>query len=131
MSPRLSSRELTLVGDALAVLSKPEAYGSTREWRAAVCRAVVPLLDAAPTAPTAPPTPRALSDAELRARFALTAREVEVARLLAVGRSAREVASTLGLSYYTARHHVEHVLAKLGVRSRAAVASATAQTSPS
>lgn len=70
--------------------------------------------------------PRALSDAELRARFALTAREVEVLRLLAVGRSAREVAESLGLSYYTARHHVEHVLAKLGVRTRAAVASATA-----
>ena len=128
MPPRLSSRELTLVGDALAVLSKPEAYGSTREWRAAVFRAVFPLLDAASSAPSAP---RALSDAELRARFALTAREVEVTRLLALGRSAREVASTLGLSYYTARHHVEHVLAKLGVRSRAAVASATASSSPS
>lgn len=70
--------------------------------------------------------PRALSDTELRERFALTAREVEVLRLLAVGRSAREVAEALGLSYYTARHHVEHVLVKLGVRTRAAVASATA-----
>jgi DNA-binding CsgD family transcriptional regulator len=68
--------------------------------------------------------PRALSDAELRERFALTAREIEVLRQHAVGRSAREVASSLGLSYYTARHHVEHVLAKLGVRTRAAVAAA-------
>jgi DNA-binding CsgD family transcriptional regulator len=69
--------------------------------------------------------PRALSDVELRERFALTAREIEVLRLLAVGRSAREVSVSLGLSYYTARHHVEHVLAKLGVRTRAAVAAAT------
>jgi len=68
--------------------------------------------------------PRAQSDAELRERFALTAREVEVLQLLAVGRSAREIAATLGISYYTARHHVEHVLAKLGVRTRAAVAAA-------
>jgi DNA-binding CsgD family transcriptional regulator len=47
-----------------------------------------------------------------------------VLRLLAVGRSAREVAAALGISYYTARHHVEHVLAKLGVHTRAAVAAA-------
>ena len=72
----------------------------------------------------APPSAR--SDAELRDRFALTAREVEVARLLAVGRSAREVAATLGISYFTARHHIEHLLAKLGVRTRAAVAAAIA-----
>ena len=68
-------------------------------------------------------TPRAPSDAELRERFGLTAREVEVTRLLAIGRSAADVASTLGVSYYTARHHVEHVLSKLGVRSRSVVAA--------
>ena len=72
----------------------------------------------------APPCAR--SDAELQDRFALTAREVEVVRLLAVGRSAREVAATLGISYFTARHHIEHLLAKLGVRTRAAVAAAIA-----
>lgn len=70
----------------------------------------------------APPSAR--SDAELRDRFALTAREVEVARLLAAGQSAREVAAMLGISYFTARHHIEHLLAKLGVRTRAAVAAA-------
>lgn len=69
---------------------------------------------------------RSLSDAELHERFALTARELQVARLLAAGRSAREVAGALGISYYTARHHVEHVLAKVGVRSRAAVAAVLA-----
>jgi DNA-binding CsgD family transcriptional regulator len=68
-------------------------------------------------------TPRAPSDAELRKRFGLTAREVEVTRLLAIGRSAANVAATLGVSYYTARHHVEHVLSKLGVRSRSVVAA--------
>jgi DNA-binding CsgD family transcriptional regulator len=70
--------------------------------------------------------PRAYSDGELQDRFALTTREIEVLRLLAVGRSAREVAAALGISYYTARHHVEHVLAKLGVHTRAAVAAAVA-----
>jgi DNA-binding CsgD family transcriptional regulator len=85
---------------------------------AALGAATIVLVRAAP--------PRALSDAELRDRFALTSREIEVLRLLTVGRSARDVAATLGISYYTARHHVEHVLAKLGVRTRAAVAAAIA-----
>ena len=67
--------------------------------------------------------PRAPSDADLRKRFGLTAREVEVTRLLAIGRSAADVAATLGVSYYTARHHVEHVLSKLGVHSRSVVAA--------
>jgi DNA-binding CsgD family transcriptional regulator len=71
-----------------------------------------------------PASPRMYSDTELADRFALTAREIQALRLLAVGRSAREVAATLGISYYTARHHVEHVLAKLGVHTRAAVAAA-------
>ena len=68
--------------------------------------------------------PYVQSDVELRERFGFTRREIDVVRLLAVGRSAREIADTLGISYYTARHHVEHVLEKLGVRTRAAVAAA-------
>jgi DNA-binding CsgD family transcriptional regulator len=53
------------------------------------------------------------------ARFRLTAREAQVAELLALGRSNVAVAKTLGISEHTARHHTESVLAKLGVRSRA------------
>jgi DNA-binding NarL/FixJ family response regulator len=65
-----------------------------------------------------------LATAELRARYALTRREVQVARLLARGRTNAEIARTLGLSAATARHYTEHVLAKLGVHSRAQVAIA-------
>jgi DNA-binding CsgD family transcriptional regulator/PAS domain-containing protein len=57
----------------------------------------------------------------LRARFGLTSRELGVARLLAEGRSNEEAARLLGVSIHTARRHVEHVLLKLGVHSRAAV----------
>jgi DNA-binding CsgD family transcriptional regulator len=53
----------------------------------------------------------------------LTAREAEVARLLALGRSNGAIAAALGISAHTARHHTESVMAKLGVRSRAAVAA--------
>jgi DNA-binding CsgD family transcriptional regulator len=59
--------------------------------------------------------------ASLRKRYGLTDRELDVTRLLSAGRSNADIASTLGISPYTARHHTESVLAKLGVRSRAEV----------
>jgi HD-GYP domain-containing protein (c-di-GMP phosphodiesterase class II) len=52
----------------------------------------------------------------------LSAREIEVVRLVAAGHSNPEIASELVISRRTAEHHVQHVYAKLGVRSRAAVA---------
>jgi DNA-binding CsgD family transcriptional regulator len=61
--------------------------------------------------------------AELSRRFALTARESEVAALLASRLSTAEVAQALGISPHTARRHVEAVLRKLHVRSRRLVAN--------
>jgi len=49
----------------------------------------------------------------------LTTREMQVAMLLAEGRSNDEVAAALQVSPHTARHHTQHVLGKLGVHSRA------------
>jgi DNA-binding CsgD family transcriptional regulator len=49
----------------------------------------------------------------------LSARELEVLRLLAAGRSNREIAETLVLSVRTVVHHVEHIYAKIGARKRA------------
>ena len=57
----------------------------------------------------------------LAIRFQLTPREVAVAQLLAEGRSNQQMARLLDVSIHTARRHVEHVLMKLGVHSRAAV----------
>lgn len=51
----------------------------------------------------------------------LTRREREVLRLLADGRSDREIAAALSISPKTVGLHVSHVMAKLGVTSRAAV----------
>jgi len=48
----------------------------------------------------------------------LTPREVEVLRLLAQGKSNRELARDLGISEGTVKLHVHHLLRKLGVRSR-------------
>jgi len=50
----------------------------------------------------------------------LTAREVEVLRLMARGRSNREIADSLAISPKTAGHHVEHVYEKIGASNRAA-----------
>jgi DNA-binding CsgD family transcriptional regulator len=53
----------------------------------------------------------------------LTGRELEVAQLLAGGRSNREIADTLVISEGTVEVHVKHILSKLGLRSRSQVAA--------
>jgi DNA-binding response OmpR family regulator len=64
---------------------------------------------------------RSLSDAELRERYGLTERQVAVARLVAEGCTNAEIATRLGVSFFTARNHTEQVLGKLGVGARSAV----------
>jgi DNA-binding CsgD family transcriptional regulator len=57
-------------------------------------------------------------------RLGLTAREAEVAILLARGASNAEVADRLHISPHTARHHVARILKKLNVSIRSSVALA-------
>jgi HD-GYP domain-containing protein (c-di-GMP phosphodiesterase class II) len=52
----------------------------------------------------------------------LSERELDVLRLVAEGCSNPEIAERLVISRRTAEHHVQHIYAKLGVSSRAAVA---------
>jgi DNA-binding NarL/FixJ family response regulator len=55
----------------------------------------------------------------------LTKRELEVLRLLSDGLSQKEIAASLVISSKTVAAHIQHILAKLGVHSRAqAVAQA-------
>jgi DNA-binding CsgD family transcriptional regulator len=49
----------------------------------------------------------------------LTGREREVCTLLVDGLGTRVIAAQLGISYATARNHLQHILAKLQVHSRA------------
>lgn len=54
----------------------------------------------------------------MASEYHLTRRELQTAALLQRRMSAREIASTLGVSVNTARRHTEHVLSKLGLHSK-------------
>jgi DNA-binding CsgD family transcriptional regulator len=58
-----------------------------------------------------------------RVPHVLTSRGTEVARLVAAGRSNREIADLLVITEGTVEVHVKHILSKLGLRSRAQVAA--------
>lgn len=69
--------------------------------------------------------PRARVDTALSTAAALTPRELEVLRLLAEGLDQAEIAERLVISPKTVATHIQHILVKLGVHSRAqAVAAA-------
>jgi DNA-binding NarL/FixJ family response regulator len=73
------------------------------------------------TAPGVQKLPEPLSEV-------LTRRELEILRLVAKGRTNREISGTLIVSPATIKVHVEHILAKLGVsdRTQAAVRASEA-----
>jgi non-specific serine/threonine protein kinase len=75
--------------------------------------------------PPARPAAPAVSD-----RAPLTPRELQVARLIADGRSNKDIAAQLVISQRTAENHVEHILTKLGFTSRAQVAAWAAASGP-
>lgn len=54
------------------------------------------------------------------ARHGLTTRELEVLRLVATGKSNREIAGSLVISEHTVARHVQNIFTKLGVPSRTA-----------
>ena len=60
----------------------------------------------------------------------LSAREYEVACLVAEGLTNREIADRLFLSPKTISSHVEHILAKLGAARRAEIAAWTTRVGP-
>ena len=74
-------------------------------------------------------TPGPLDSESLASRFGLTSREIQTAQLVARGYSTRQIANEMGISFNTARRHTEHVLLKLNVHSRAAVAARLAGVS--
>ncbi len=87
--------------DAIRTVATGEALLSPGATRAVITRAL--------SRPDAP-TPERLAT--------LTAREHEVLRLVAAGRSNQEIADELFVSPLTAKTHVARILAKMGARDR-------------
>jgi DNA-binding CsgD family transcriptional regulator len=69
------------------------------------------------------PSPGGAADGAGAALAALTTREREVLRLIAAGRSNREIGAELFISAKTASVHVSNILGKLGVASRTEAAA--------
>ncbi|MFF7412233.1 helix-turn-helix transcriptional regulator [Streptomyces lydicus] len=82
-------------------------------------RARIPLPGLIPPQPSAPDAGAAdAGDAPSAAALGLTPRERDVLRLVAEGRSNRQIADALFISPKTASVHVSNILAKLGVSGR-------------
>jgi DNA-binding CsgD family transcriptional regulator len=60
-------------------------------------------------------------DAAVRMVFSLTERERQVLVLIAAGKSTKETAKELGISYKTADSHRSRILEKLGVHETASM----------
>lgn len=66
---------------------------------------------------------RATSSAARPGHNGLTSRETQVSELIAEGLTSRDIALRLGITPRTAESHAEHIMTKLGVRSRAQIAA--------
>jgi DNA-binding CsgD family transcriptional regulator/tetratricopeptide (TPR) repeat protein len=115
-APYESARVRTLIGRACIALG--DADTASMEWDAA--RQVFHRLGAAPdlTRLHALARPHEGADAS-----GLSARQLEVLRLLAAGKTNRTIATELYLSEKTVDRHVSNIFTKLGVASRTAAAT--------
>ena len=75
-----------------------------------------------PVAPR-PSAPRPVDAVTADPPEGLTPREIDVLRLIAEGRSDRDIADALFIGHRTVTSHVTHIFAKLGVGSRSAAAA--------
>lgn len=60
--------------------------------------------------------------AEMRAERTITVMQRQLLERVAVGRSDKEIAHDMGISYRTVRTHLERLFVRFGVHSRAALA---------
>ncbi|MGA8532603.1 MAG: AAA family ATPase [Candidatus Tumulicola sp.] len=74
---------------------------------------------------------KAARGSETSAAVALSPRQMEVARLVAEGETNRVIASRLNISEHTVEHHLSAIFARLGLRSRSALAARIGSAAPS
>jgi DNA-binding CsgD family transcriptional regulator len=112
-APYEAARVRVLVGLACRVLGDNDAAAMELE----AARGVFETLGAAPDLRD---VDSLLGTAAARDSYGLTPRELEVLRLVAAGRSNREIAEALVISEHTVARHVQNIFAKLHVPSRTA-----------
>jgi DNA-binding CsgD family transcriptional regulator/tetratricopeptide (TPR) repeat protein len=102
-----------LVGRACRALGDEDGFALELD----AARRIFELLGAAPSVASVDALAGA---AERDGSHGLTPRELEVLRLVATGKSNREIASALVISEHTVARHVQNIFTKLGVASRTA-----------
>jgi DNA-binding NarL/FixJ family response regulator len=122
MTGNLDQRQLASVRRAAAALVAQEGAGVPREVLVGLAGHGMELTLHADAEPVIAVVHRA--EPRSGAFATLTAREHEVAALLAAGRTNAEIASELVIALGTVKDHVHNILEKTGLRSRAAVAAA-------
>ncbi len=110
-APYEAARSRVLVGLTCRALGDED----TAALELDAAREVFARLGAAPDVARVDGLARVTADAH-----GLTARELEVLRLVAAGRSNRQIAAALVISEHTVARHVQNMFAKLGVSSRTA-----------
>jgi DNA-binding NarL/FixJ family response regulator len=105
--PYEEARARVLMADACRRLGDVDAAELERDAALAAFERLGARADVARLRPPAEETP-------------LTARECDVVRLVAAGRTNREIATTLVISEHTVARHVQNIFVKLGCSSRAA-----------
>ena len=113
-APYEAARARVLVGQACRALGDEEAFALELD----AARAVFDELGAAPDVAAVDSFAGVAADTH-----GLSARELEVLRLVAAGRSNREIASALVISEHTVARHVQNIFRKLGVPSRTAASA--------
>ena len=98
------------------------ALGAGQADRAARLRRAVSALRSADNGPVTPDNACMTATRLPLQLHLLTAREREIAALIARGLTNRQIADILHITTRTASTHVQHILSKLGLRSRAEVA---------
>ena len=112
-APYETARVRVLVGLACRLLGDSDAAAMELE----AARDVFETLGAAPDLRY---VESLIGSAAARESYGLTPRELEVLRLVAAGRSNREIAEALVISEHTVARHVQNIFAKLQVSSRTA-----------
>ena len=107
-APYEIARTRVLVGDACRLLGDEEAAGLEHD----AARDIFERLGAKPDL--------ARLEAPTKGEHGLSRRELEVLRLVAAGKTNREIAASLVISEHTVARHVQNIFAKLGLSSRAA-----------